>query len=67
MSAPRRWRGAHTGAGVRKPPMEETAGEVARWRVRCYGDFVAGGSLSACVDHCLGTVEGVVNLVGRLR
>ena len=26
---------ARTGAGVRKPPMEETAGGVARWRVRC--------------------------------
>ena len=29
------------GAGVRKPPMEETAGGVARWRVRRYGDLVA--------------------------
>src|ERR1700694_658036 len=28
---------ARTGAGVRKPPMEETAGGVARWRVRRYG------------------------------
>ena len=27
------------GAGVRKPPKEETAGGVARWRVRRYGDF----------------------------
>ena len=32
---------ARTGAGVRKPPMEETAGGVARWRVRRYGDLVA--------------------------
>ncbi len=30
---------ARTGAGVRKPPMEETAGGVARWRVRRYGDL----------------------------
>jgi hypothetical protein len=27
------------GAGVRKPPMEETAGGVARRRVRRYGDL----------------------------
>src|SRR5258708_14867732 len=32
---------AHTGAGVRKPPMEETAGGVARWPVRRYGDLAA--------------------------
>ena len=30
---------ARTGAGVRKPPMEETAGGVARGRVRRYGDL----------------------------
>jgi hypothetical protein len=30
-----------TGAGVRKPPREETAGGVARWRVRRYGDLTA--------------------------
>ena len=30
---------AHSGAGVRKPPREETAGGVARWCVRRYGDF----------------------------
>ena len=36
---------AHTGAGVRKPPREETAGGVERVRVRRYGDFVVGGSL----------------------
>ena len=29
------------GAGVRKPSMEETAGGVARWRVRRYGDLTA--------------------------
>jgi len=29
------------GAGVRKPPMEETAGGVARWRVRRCGDLAA--------------------------
>src|ERR1700676_3706597 len=28
-------------AGVRKPPMEETAGGVARWRVRRRGDLAA--------------------------
>src|SRR5438046_793020 len=39
------------GAGVRKPPREETAGCRARWRVRCYGDFVAGGVLLRSVDH----------------
>src|SRR6266568_7882113 len=32
---------ARTGAGVRKPPMEETAGGVVRWRVRRYGDLTA--------------------------
>ena len=32
---------AGTGAGVRKPPMEETAGGVARWRVRRCGDLSA--------------------------
>ena len=29
------------GAGVRKPPREETAGGVVWWRVRRYGDFGA--------------------------
>ena len=33
----------HTGAGVRKPPREETAGGVAKLRVRLYGDLGAGG------------------------
>src|SRR5712672_1252612 len=32
---------ARSGAGVRKPPREETAGGVARWRVRRYGDLAA--------------------------
>jgi len=32
---------ARTGAGVRKPPMEETAGGVARWRFRRCGDLAA--------------------------
>ena len=32
---------ARTGAGVRKPPMEETAGGVVRPRVRRYGDLAA--------------------------
>ena len=32
---------ARTWAGVRKPPMEETAGGVARWRVRRCGDLAA--------------------------
>ena len=31
------------GAGVRKPPREETAGFRARWRVSRYGDLDAGG------------------------
>jgi hypothetical protein len=31
------------GAGVRKPPREETAGGVERWSVRDYGDFGSGG------------------------
>jgi hypothetical protein len=32
---------ACNGAVVRKPPMKETAGGVARWRVRRYGDLTA--------------------------
>ena len=42
------------GAGVRKPPREETAGGVARWRVRRYGDFVAVGLLPGWVDRLFG-------------
>jgi hypothetical protein len=49
---------AHTGAGVRKPPMEETAGGVARWRVRRYGDLAAvSGSTIFAIWHEL--CEGV--------
>src|SRR6202051_2077365 len=40
---------AHTGAGVRKPPREETAGGVARSCVRRYGEFDAGGLVPRCV------------------
>src|SRR5882757_3303608 len=42
---------AHTGAGVRKPPREETAERRAMGSVRRYGDFDAGGLLPACVDR----------------
>ena len=44
---------AHSGAGVRKPPREETAGRRARWRVRYYGDFVAGGVRARFVERVL--------------
>jgi hypothetical protein len=36
------------GAGVRKPPMEETAGGVARWRVKRYGVVVAECEYNFC-------------------
>jgi hypothetical protein len=42
------------GAGVRKPPREETAGDVAKRRVRRYGDFGAGGLLLRSVDRLVG-------------
>jgi hypothetical protein len=45
---------AHTGAGVRKPPREETAGRRAMRSVRRYGDFVAGGLLPRWVDRLFG-------------
>ena len=45
---------ADTGAGVRKPPKEETAGGVARMRVRRYGDFGAGGLVRSCVERSFG-------------
>ena len=48
------------GAGVRKPPREETAGGRGRWGVRRYGDFVAGGLLPEAFG-------GVTKLFGRLR
>jgi hypothetical protein len=43
------------GAGVRKPPKEETAGGVARSCVNRYGDFDAGGLLPKCVECLFGT------------
>jgi hypothetical protein len=42
------------GAGVRKPPREETAGGVARSGVRRYGDFGDGGLLPSCVERLFG-------------
>jgi hypothetical protein len=52
MTAPRiRW------AGVRKPPREETAGGVAKLRLRRYGGFGAGGLLPRCVDLLFGERE----------
>jgi hypothetical protein len=45
----------HSGAGVRKPPREESAGRRAMWRVRCYGDFVAGGVCRRFVERVLRT------------
>ena len=42
------------GAGVRKPPKEETAGGVTKLRVRRYGDLDAGGLLPGCVDRLSG-------------
>jgi hypothetical protein len=32
-------------AGVRKPPKEETAEDVAGWCVRRYGDYMSGGTV----------------------
>ena len=45
----------HTGAGVRKPPREETAGGVERLCVRRYGDFGAGRVRPALVERVLRT------------
>jgi hypothetical protein len=45
---------AHTGAGVRKPPREETAGRRMMRRVKRYGDFGAGGLLAGSVDRLFG-------------
>jgi hypothetical protein len=43
---------ARTGAGVRKPPMEETAGGMARWRVRRCGDLaVVSASTTFAIWH----------------
>ena len=58
---------AHSGAGVRKPPREETAEGVAKLRVRRYGDFCAGGLLPRCVDRLWEAVEGVASSVCRSR
>ena len=44
----------HSGAGVRKPPREETAGGGAKQRVRRYGIFGAGDLLPACVEQLFG-------------
>ena len=41
------------GAGVRKPPMEETAGGVERPRVRRYGDLTA--VVPECEHNLYGT------------
>src|SRR5436305_1684703 len=57
-----------SGAGVRKPPREETAGGRARWRVRCYGDFVAGGACRRFVERDLRTrPRRLPGLIGRPR
>jgi hypothetical protein len=45
---------ANTGAGVRKPPREETAGGVGRLRVKRYGDFGAGGRLPTPIERLFG-------------
>jgi hypothetical protein len=45
---------ARTGAGVRKPPREETAGDRARRRVRRYGDCCAGGVLPGSIERLVG-------------
>ena len=56
------------GAGVRKPPREETAGDVARPRVRRYGDFVAGGLCRMLVERVLRTrSRRLVPLIGGSR
>ncbi len=43
-----------TGAGVRKPPKEETAGGRERWSVRSYGNLVAGALLPKCIERVFG-------------
>jgi hypothetical protein len=49
---------AHTGgAGVRKPPREETAGDVARWRVRRFLRHGPDGSL------CTASVERYFHVI----
>ena len=55
-----------SGAGVRKPPREETAGDVAKRRVRRYGDFVAGGLCRMLVEGVLRARSGrLACLIGR--
>src|SRR3979490_2681130 len=44
----------HSGAGVRKPPREETAGGGAKQRVRRYGIFGAGDLLPAYIEQLSG-------------
>jgi hypothetical protein len=44
---------AHTGAGVRKPPREETAGCRARCRVRRYGGFDGLSCLSVSTTFAI--------------
>jgi hypothetical protein len=49
---PRDGGAADTGAGVRKPPKEETAGGLARQRVRRYGDLaVVSASTTFAIWH----------------
>src|SRR5216684_5493244 len=56
------------GAGVRKPSREETAGGQARWGVRRYGDFVAGGLCRMLVERVLRTrSRRLASLIGRSR
>jgi hypothetical protein len=57
--------GTPSGAGVRKPPMEETAGRWAKWRVRGYGDFVAGGVCPRFVERVLWTRSRRTTAMGR--
>jgi hypothetical protein len=57
-----------SGAGVRKPPREEAAGNQARWRVRRYRDFVAGGLCPTFVEGVLRMrSRRLTGLVGRRR
>jgi len=49
---------AHTGAGVRKPPRAETAGDLARPRVRRYRDLVPAACCRSAVNGGLGSDRG---------
>jgi hypothetical protein len=55
------------GAGVRKPPKEETAGGVMKLRVRRYGDLDAGGLLPGCVDRLSGKQSTGRRALGQSR